>query len=389
MKVRLRALVISASCVLAFASHASTMLEIRSGLLALHQLQDEIARGDTEGVAFQKAILDRITAEVEKMASSGADEHEFQISLIELALSGGDRDRLAKLLRQKAGHGEVATLISGVEAYLTGDMVKAAELLGQDNIQSLGLTRAGHFVELARGTALLGSDIDKSRKSFETAILQAPGTLVEEVALRRLLDISRKQKDSALFVRCAQLYLRRYGRSPFAAEFMTGFSSGAGLVSDPAMIENLSNLTFLLPDQTRNVLIRELVRNLVVEGKVGPAKAYLERLAKTKEGEDLSKDGELRLLAMLVAPDKLSAGVLAEPGLAQGIDPVNPEMAELQDIARHVAWNMFKPLAADMKATDEDGAAQDTAAEFAKADPVLVRAQAALGRLGETAKAAP
>jgi hypothetical protein len=51
----------------------------------------------------------------------------------------------------------------------------------------------------------------------------APGSLIEEAAIRRITALAAKQKDHAKFLYWADRYLRRYPQSLYGAEFDRGF----------------------------------------------------------------------------------------------------------------------------------------------------------------------
>jgi chemotaxis protein MotC len=381
MKRGVRAAIVGVCCLCGGSALANTMLEIRSGLKRLHQVQDEIARGVSDAPQLQNAILERLMVSFEALPAASSVDQDYQSLLAQLALSGGDRKRIAKIFRQSHENWTIDPLLSGVEAYMEGHMEKAASAFEQIEAAGGDVSDFGHFLVLAKGTALLETDLSKAREAFERATLYAPGTLVEEVALRRLVRIGLKQKDPVLFVRCAVLYIRRYAKSPFASEFFSSFVEGVRLVTNAEDTSRLGDLVTLLPEETGHNLLVQAAGVFLAEGKIEMAKVFISRLPDngTVKHKASSKLTESQLLGMLV---NMSGSRATETlTLLQDIDQeqFKLESSGLLEIARHVAWNIHKPLAASSSQTNSEGKTPSGAStEFADVDLVLARAKAML-----------
>jgi chemotaxis protein MotC len=371
---------------------AQALREIRSGLAALHQIQDEIASGTPDGAQLQPVILERVTSLLERLSAKELAEHDYQLALAELGLSGGERARVARLLRQAAGTGSLQQLLPAVEAYLDRDMGKAAERFEQADAASQGGANLDHFVALAKGTSLLETDLQRAREAFEHAILLAPGTLVEEVALRRLAAIGLKQEDPELFVRCAAVYLRRYASSPYSGEFLSGYADGAVLVNNRDSMERLADIAILLPTERSRRLLANAIAGLLSKGKIDLAKVQISRLQEVKSGASgaMAARAELELMEILAGindsriPDPLHRLLKLDGTLTT-------ETAQrLLAVARHVAWNIHKPLGAPAGPdTNEAASPADIENEFASIDQSLVQATSALQRLASVKAAMP
>ena len=61
---------------------------------------------------------------------------------------------------------------------------------------------------------------------LDRARLLAPGTLVEEAALRRSIAVAAKLGDAKRFLRLSEQYVRAYLRSPYASQFADAFVAG-------------------------------------------------------------------------------------------------------------------------------------------------------------------
>ena len=384
MKAWFGAAIFSVSCLWSIYSSAEELLEVRWGLSALHLIQDEIARGTADSSQFQTVILDRVTDRLEQLPDTAFANPDFQLALIELALSGGERARILKLIGKTPRKGPLLPQLSGVEAYLNGEMGKAAKAFEVTMPQGFGDSHVDHFMELAKGTAWLDSDLQRASQAFQMAMLYAPGTLVEEVALRRLTGISLRKRNPELFLRCANIYLRRYRDSPFAREFMSSFVSGALLVTNREDMAQLGNLVVLLPAQRSRPLLSALTAKLLTKGKIEPAEVFAAYLRETIDHTNAITEQKAESLVLDILINTADASTGGSLLLLKNLEGklAAPGMMELLDVARHVAWNIYKP--AELSAEVLPGGTTknaDSSDDFANADQILTRAKIALKRL--------
>lgn len=190
-----------------------------SGLLRiLHSVQDEIARGDLSALSLQTELSGRLASALESPLSKAKNEADWAAVVIGYALDGASpqlaRRLLATIDRQNP-HYELARAVSD---YTAGDMKAAAESFSRIDLNKVD-PRLAPYAALAMGTALIETDRAGAISAFNKAVSHGPGTLVEEVALRRLAGLSVSAQDVSGFVRAANLYIRRYASSPFAGQF--------------------------------------------------------------------------------------------------------------------------------------------------------------------------
>lgn len=389
MKAVVKSSIAGILCLVCGSVSADPMLEIQSGMKSLHQIQDDIARGVPDGSQFQVTILERIIEAFEKIPPSTLLEHDYQLALAEFALSGGDRKRIGKLIDVVESAGPAEPILSGLKAYLEGQQGKASsafESLPPNTTENLKIV---HFFALAKGTALLDSDVSKARIEFEHALLAGPGTLVEEVALRRLARIGIKQKDPGLFVRCAALYFRRYANSPFAPEFRSSFIEGIREVENPEDVARIGALVTSLPGVSNRQLIVLSVESLLAHGKITHAKLLVGRLRDSEKAADTASTDtyEMRLLEMLVdiaqgsAPETLEFLIEADQSFAKS------QIKNLDELAKSIFWNLHKPLAEpSLPPPVGDTQTAKNSEEFISIDEILGRAKSINGT-AEPAKA--
>lgn len=187
----------------------------RQEIRELRRLQARAAAGDREAHR-------RLPAEMSRLASQwlAHDEETWRDkedlgAAISLVLSGGPPGVLRRILGLGSLDPETAKIARGAMAQLEGPKSAVLRLWADIEPETLPSTLAAQFA-LAKATSLLDSDADKARKLLDKARLLAPGSLIEEVALRRTIFLVAEKGQLDLFVDFSQLYMLRFGRSPYA-----------------------------------------------------------------------------------------------------------------------------------------------------------------------------
>ena len=199
--------------------HASALVKMR----ALLVWQSRIATGDKTAVDEQARALRELSLSVLAIPHVVWASPQHGRLLLLYTLSGGD----VATLRRVVMHGRLADLdpklVSGILAYRDQEGGKAATLLLplQD---PTGNTLLDGALAIARATLRMPADPKNALVHLAEAQLYAPGTLVEEAALRRqgLLLIEHGSTDQAL--QSMRRYLRRFPMSIFATEYVEQFS---------------------------------------------------------------------------------------------------------------------------------------------------------------------
>lgn len=115
----------------------------------------------------------------------------------------------------------------------------------------------GAFVALIKGSLEAKSNPAGALKLFDQARLMAPGTLVEEAALRRSVMLAVQLKDRARFLLASGQYVRRFLRSPYASQFADAFVSGVTALGDGLDLDTVAAITAdMAPEQERVVYLR-------------------------------------------------------------------------------------------------------------------------------------
>lgn len=319
---------------------------------ALRVLQDEIARGNREAHLAQQQLMADLPAQLMATQPKLWKEPRNTRAAIVYVLSGGDPRVLRKLLARGDMPGPATHLAQGALAYAEGrDDDARAFLLGFD-ARRLDPGLAG-AVALAQSALVAEADPEKASGFLDQARLLAPGTLVEEAALRRqilLLPLAGQlDKLDLLLTR----YMRRFGRSYYARAFWRQLAvEVAGLEQKEQMpqVTRLEALSAGLDDNDRLDLYLAVAREGIARGKVN-----LVSFATGEAMQSLATDGPGALRAQVYG----AAALVLTEDYEQAVDrlaaipreQLTKEDAELADAALSIALQIRRPPPPVIRAT--------------------------------------
>ncbi|RLQ88836.1 hypothetical protein [Notoacmeibacter ruber] len=192
-------------------------LQFDAFIMGLFEFQDAIIDGDPSALALQGKVLRRLQLNLMSARALFSKPDAPVEPLLVFALSGGDARISADLLRQVPPSHSSHEIVQAIINYLKGSPDSAKGLARQDPTAfSFPLSA---LVALSTGTANARGDKKVARNSLEMAAILGTGTLVEEVALRRLLDIHAEEDNEKGFFDIAESYGLRYSKSIFLSEF--------------------------------------------------------------------------------------------------------------------------------------------------------------------------
>lgn len=269
----------------------------------LQLVQDRIASGDHAAMPMQRKLMalidDRFSKGIREPVSGERNLDAFLI----YAMSGGNAETVSAILPQLAGHDRRQKIALGTLHYLRGQTRTAAKILTDVNPMHIE-NDVGAYLALVRGSLVNDSELKDLVRNLNYARLLAPGTLVEESALRRLLALYGRARDAERFVRTSEVYARRFLRSPFAGQFADAFVSGI-VEMDTRIGENeIREITETIPENYRKALYMRLARLATLEGKTKLLARTLEVLRGSDTGQDEkpeSMDERSRLYAAIAS----------------------------------------------------------------------------------------
>lgn len=340
-------------CLLPTAGHGQNGNLPAAMLSALHQVQDNFAYGDPIAAAAQTEILARLELELSKPVSDAEAVSDWEKTVIGFALSGGDaaasKDLLAKVDKQS----RFFAVGQATELYASGDMGEAARRFAQIDPRSIsgGLTP---YVMLALGTASLDNDIETARRSFETVVLEAPGTLLEEVALRRLLALGLASGDETTFQRVSNLYLRRYFSSPFASQFIDSYVAGLIRFLTADELSQALKIVAGLPSTNRHTLISRLLTSCAIDGRLDMLRQITRGSSDSLMQQDESLKRKFNLYGLISNIKVLETPALLVAAKRDGFGSLDKSDSLMRDKAFHTLERMFDEIRGQGFEADSD-----------------------------------
>lgn len=284
MRIALSGLLAAAICLPAGRAAASgeglPVLAPYQMVRSLQLLQDRIAEGDHAALPMQKKMIEMIDHRLKgAKAAEFADRRNVEALMI-YGMSGGNPGTLEAIASRLDLGQHDRTLADGLIAYFRSDHGKAAAKLARLD-PTTETPEIGGFLALIKGTIRSFDNPDDGLPLLDQARLLAPGSLVEEAALRRSITLAATVKDTARFLRASEQYVRRFLKSPYASHFADGFINGVvALQGQLDMAEVEAIIAAMNADQQTAIYLRIARKGAILghaqltafaTGKVGTA----------------------------------------------------------------------------------------------------------------------
>lgn len=185
---------------------------------SLQFVQDAVVAGDHSAMEMQRYLLGVIDERLRAADQRVFDDPRNVDAALVYAMSGGNPATLDLLaIRDRFGNfdSEVTTVL---RAYLEGRAATTKTSL-EELVKIYRNEAIAPYLTLIAANVTAGMNEEASLDLFDWARLTAPGTLVEESALRRSLLISSKKGLIEKAVHYASLYARRFINSPYAGQY--------------------------------------------------------------------------------------------------------------------------------------------------------------------------
>ncbi|MBW3097358.1 chemotaxis protein [Pseudohoeflea coraliihabitans] len=201
------------------APHAFAELQPYQLIRSLQKVQDAVVMGDHAALEMQRFLLGVIDQRLRKAEQTVFDDPRNVDAALIYAMSGGNPATLDLLaLRDRFGNFDTE-VTAVVQAYLDGQAARSKDAL--DEVAKLyGNQTIGPYLALVAANVKAGLGDRRALELFDLARLGAPGTIVEEAALRRAIFVANQRDLIDEAIHYAMLYSRRFPDSPYAEEFL-------------------------------------------------------------------------------------------------------------------------------------------------------------------------
>jgi len=352
----------------------------------LEAVQDRIAGGSKDAHIHQRALIAEIAKLLAHVTDDAWKQPRNSRAAIIFSLSGGESTVLLKLLSLSPVPCVDDNLLKGLVDYSEGNTEAALALLSKIDAQTLD-PRAGGHLALAQAMLVAKDDPKRAIGYLDLARLLAPGTLVEEAALRREAIIAAIAEDFDKFKLLTSQYLRRYHKSVYAEDFLRRFAivaSSGTYAESPSSLEDLAQTLDGLDKEQQKRVYSAIAEAAIVKGNVA-----LTLLAARKLGEQAKDDPKRAVQARLYESAVLIVTDDYDRALTQlkSIDRADLSSRDqpLLDVALMVAKRMRTEVPAPAPGSQPPpvSAEQGKDAELSQLPPVVVRANKTIGKVDE------
>lgn len=207
---------------------------------SLQYVQDTVVSGDFSAMEMQRFLLEQVDRKLREAQPEDFDDPRNVDAALIYAMSGGNPKTLDLVVAQdKYGYFD-EEITSIMRAYLNG-LIPTTKKPIEEIVDDYLNTAIGPYVALIAANVKAAAKDIKSVELFDLARLVAPGSLIEEAALRRsiLISINHGEFDQALSL--AHIYARRFNKSPYNVQF-------SQLIIE-MIVQNLDNIDEILVDE--------------------------------------------------------------------------------------------------------------------------------------------
>ena len=245
----------------------------------LQMLQDQMAQGSVQALAAQRTLRSEIDAVFAAAPANTWQDARNASAAVTYVLSGGPPQVLDRLAAMDPKPAVDDALLDGVRAYADGRPAEAAPLLA--NIDAMGLPPSmAAQVALAQSALSARSDPARTLRLLATARLLAPGTLLEEAAIRRQIFVADQLGDDEQVVSLAWQYFDRFRHSVYAGNFRARFASALShmvSIDKEGSFQNLDDVMARVEPEARCELYLTVALASVINDRTTAAKLAAER----------------------------------------------------------------------------------------------------------------
>ncbi len=326
---------------------------------SLQHVQDSIVHGDLSSADMQQFMLGAIEERLMTADRSVfADPRNVDAALI-YAMSGGNPKTLAYLASRDIDGNFDNRVTDALGHYLNGKGGLIVETMSK-TIDEYKNAPIGPYLYLVYGNAVAQQDPGKAVKAYDWARLVAPGTNIEEAALRRSLMLTTRAGNVDRALAYALAYTRRFMTSPYAGQFADIFVELAVANYGDAKRQKIEEiLSFMDKPRQREVFLR-IARNAAIAGLKPLTKLASERAAALSATADAEPNALATFYSGLV--DVPSTGILEAVKDIEAIPDAELSARDrsLRAAAQAVAREVLRAPVADVPAHADSSAQAST-----------------------------
>jgi chemotaxis protein MotC len=234
---------------------------------SLERIQDRLVLGDHGSQPMQRTLIQMADASFATREGAHFENELNRRALVVYAMSGGNPVTLEAALPHLGKDDPNRKLGEKILFYVNGKPKEAMKAF--ETVDPMAFPPdVGMYVALIKGSMMSEAEPANALALLDRARLLAPGTLVEEAALRRSVAVATRLEDAKRFVRLSEQYVRSYLRSPYASQFADAFVAGIVALQATVDRKGVVGIVALMDPEQQKVIYLRIARRAAIDGLV-------------------------------------------------------------------------------------------------------------------------
>ncbi|WP_448746307.1 chemotaxis protein [Agrobacterium cavarae] len=345
------------------AGHAEAQSDLPPAkiLRSLQFVQDSVVMGDHSARDMQKFLLSAFDTTLRTSDMSVFSDTKNADAALIYIMSGGNPATLNYLVAKDVQGYFDSRVVNVLQKYLSGRGGLVDKVVS-DLIPEYRNNRLGPYLMLIAGNIAYTKDPAAALPFFDDARLSAPGTIIEEAALRRSIMATMQLKQPEKGMVYARKYAVRFLHSPYASQFADLFVSLAIDSFGPVTTKDIGEIAELMDAERAQEIYLRIARQASLQGKMELAQFAAEKANGIAEDTgDTTREPLSKLYSglsdisgqdVLAAQEKLASIPEAE---------LSPRDLALRNAAKTIAEQIMQPpsLAAATTVSSSSGPATE------------------------------
>ncbi|MCP4073318.1 MAG: hypothetical protein GY742_16510 [Hyphomicrobiales bacterium] len=275
----------------------------------LQKAQDKIVAGLPHALEdYRNMLIDYSAIMLKFQGQTWAHERNLDAAAAYVLIGGNPQVGKIALKRSILGKSEKSPLKAAI-AFSERNIDEAYRMLNANKPSVLPPSLAGQFA-LARAMITSSINLDLTENYLNDARRLAPGTLIEEAALRRLLRVAGISRNFDKFKFFSSTYMRRFHKSYYLNDFLKSYAYAIVQMPQENQSESLKELQDLLEylDKRQDLFVLAFIaRSATILGRTKLALwAANEALGELRVGSKLHTRMKLYAVASGIVDDKIT-----------------------------------------------------------------------------------
>ncbi len=327
-------------------------------LRSLQFVQDSLVLGDHSASDLQRYLLDSLDKRLRSADNGTLADTRNADAVFVYVMSGGNPSTLNFLASRDTQGYLDARIVNVLQKYLDGRGGQVASSIASLSQEYQG-SAIGPYLNLVAGNVNYPTDPTAALIFYDRTRIDAPGTILEEAALRRSIVASTTIKDVDRAFGYSVRYARRFLHSPYASQFADLFVDLA--VTNEAGLgrERISEVADLMDFDRAQELYLRISRLATLKGKYELAGYTAEEARKLNDV--LSGKGHTILPGLYEHIAKVPSSKVSEVVdqlSSMPRDGLSDRDRALLDAAQRVGEEIVRPV--EMSSSDAEADVQDS-----------------------------